>query len=675
MSIAAIKRKLAAIVCMDICGYSALAESDQDLAATHVARIRDRLSSVANTHAGRIFSTAGDGAMMEFGNASDALNAAITLCEAERDPPLRLGVHMDEVVVAENGDLLGHGVNVAARLQSQAENGGVLVSQVVHDSVSSSLARRLYARGQIKLAKMRAKLRVYAWSPPGAQKRAKADTPVLAVLPFDNRSGDADTQFFSDGVSEEILYSVSRMPGLQVIGSTSSFAFRGRDKPKAAKALGATHVLDGSVRRDGAHVRITAQLNEAEHGTLLWSERYDRELDNAFALQEEIAREAAKALELALGEAKRARTQDLTAGLFDEYLRAREHLKSGATQRVAEAAHTFESIVRRAPDFARAWTGLASAKLEQSRYQPSLRARLRREARDAADQAIGIDDTVGEAFAVLAALESEFGRWHEREALLERALRAEPNNPHLFFRHGQTLVSVGRVAAGYAQQARAFELDPLDPMFAAFYGFNVWATRSRPEGRAIFEDAAKRAPENIFLWYLRLSTAALEADFATADALRAQAEDLLPGLQNSPIIVAGRLVQDMLMAPSPEAYVQLGEAFTTMAEAQPSCALDLGVALSVLGMTEPALALLEEALDNIEAWRDDAPDALRPHVGYETALLFIEITKPLRMNLAFPRLCARIGLARFWSESGVWPDCVAETAPLYDFKAECLRLL
>ncbi|HWA01875.1 MAG TPA: hypothetical protein VG841_16325 [Caulobacterales bacterium] len=668
-------RKLAAIVCMDICGYSAIAERDQDLAAAHVARIRDRMEEIAMAHAGRIFSTAGDGAMLEFASASDALNAAIALCEAERDPPLRLGVHMGEVVIAENGDLLGHGVNIAARLQAQAANGGVLVSQVVRDTVNAALAERLSARGRIKLAKMRQMLSVYAWAPDGATPHLAPTTPVLAVLPFDNRSRDPDTAFFSDGVSEEILYEVSRAPGLKVIGATSSFAFRGREKQHAGRALSATHILDGSVRRNGARVRVSAHLSEAESGVVLWSEQYDCNLAGAFEVQDDIADQVAKALTLTLGEVRRTRSANLDAALFDEYLRARDHLKSGAPHRVAAAAHMFEDIVARADDFARAWSALAFTRLEQARYSPEDRPELMMGARRAAERAIGIDESIGEAFAVLAALESEFGRWSEREALLERALAAEPNNPLLLFRHGQTLVSVGRVAAGYAQQARAYELDPLDPMFAAFYGFNVWETRSRPEGRKILESAAERHPDNVFLWYLRLSTAALEGDMATADALRAQAATLLPGLEDSPIIVSGQMTQDMLAAPTPEAFVKLGEAFTGMAEQQPSCALDLAVALSILGLTQPAFALFEEALDNIEAWRNDAPDALRPHVGYETALLFIETTRPLRLDPAFPRLCARLGLARYWRDTGAWPDCAEDAALSYDFRSECQRLL
>lgn len=670
-------RKLAAIVSVDIAGYSALTERDQELAAELVAGLRERAEAIATQHGGRIFSVAGDGMMLEFASASDALLAALALLAAETELKLRFGVHVGEVVVAANGDLLGHGVNIAARLQAAATTGGLLCSDVVRNSVHSDLADRLSSRGRIRLAKMRETLSVYSIEPTDAAPAdARAATmPILAVLAFDNLGRDRETRFFSDGVSEEILYAVSRVSGLKVIGSTSSFAFRGKEKQKAAKSLGATHVLDGSVRRLEDRVRVQAQLSEASTGFVLWSERYDRDLSDALSLQEEIAGEVANALTLALSEARRTPSPKLSPDVFEAYLQAREHLRSGAPQRLEIAEEMFSAIVRDANHFARAWSGLASARLEVLRLSRSDRARLVEDAREAAQRALGIDPGIGEAYAVLAALESEFGRWRERERLLERALDAEPNNPLLLFRQGQFLVSTGRVAAGYDAQAHAYALDPLDPMFAAFHGHNVWAKQSRPDGRKILEDAAQRAPDNVFLWYMRLNTALLDGDFESAKTLRADGERLLPGIKDSPAYRSGQMMQEVMAAPSPEAFLKLGEDFAAMAEKEPSAALDLAVALSVLGFTLPALGIFEEALDNVDAWRASALEAVRPHIGYETALLFIDATRGLRMEREFVRLCARLGLVRYWRDTGNWPDCVEEVAPAYNFRAECAEAL
>jgi adenylate cyclase len=664
-------RRLAALVSGDIAGYSALSERDAAQAVAHVARLRERARDACARHGGRIFNTAGDGVMLEFASASDALAAAIALAEASSDAPLRLGVHLGEVTPAENGDLLGHGVNVAARLQAEAATGGIIVSQIVRDSAAPELAAKLSARGRIRLNKMRETVRVFAFDTSSATPRAAvAATPVVAVLAFDTPSREHSTRAFSDGLSEEILYAVSRLPGVKVLGATSSFAFRGRDKPKAAKALNATHVLDGSVRRTEDHVRVAAHLAEAENGIVLWSDRYDRALEDAFQLQEEIAGEVAKALTVALGEARRARAPKLTAALSDAYFEARELIRTGAVVCIQTAAAALERIVREAPDFARAWAALATAKLEVLRLSRADRARLVEDAREAAERALGADPSLGEAYAVLAALEGEyFGRWREREALISNALEVDPNNPLLLFRHGQFLISTGRVAAGYERQAAAFELDPLDPMLAAFHGYNVWSGRDKAEGRRILDEAAQRYPDNVFVWFMRLNTAALDGDFATAGALRPEGARLVPGLKDSAAYKAGERMQQLMMAPSPEAFMKLGEDFSAMAEAEPAAALDLAVALSVLGFTGPALEIFGDALDNVDAWRAGALETARPHIGYETALLFINETIQLRMNPDFAKLCVRLGLARYWRETSAWPDC-ASTLP-YDFKAAC----
>ncbi len=664
-------RKIAAILACDIAGYSSLSERDQARAIASVALMREHANAAAAARGGRIFNTAGDGAMLEFATASDALSAAMALTEALKDPPLRFGVHLGEVTLADGGDLLGHGVNIAARLQQEAPPGGIIVSQAVRDTVDAPLAAQLTPRGKIKLAKMRETMPVYAL---GALKPAVATQPVLAVLAFDNATRDRETRFFSDGMSEEILYAVSRLQGLKVLGSTSSFAFRGRNKPKAAAALNATHVLDGTVRRAGDSVRITPQLVDAESGVVLWSQRYDRALDDALALQEEIAREVAKALAVAMREAGRVRAPKLTAALFDQYLQAREQLRIGTPAQMAAAATKFERIVKEAPEFARAWAGLATARLEVLRLARTDRTRLMEETQDAAERAIGLDPGAGEGFAALACLKCDFESWREREALFERGLDAEPNNPLLLFRHGQFLVSTGRVLAGYAQQARAYELDPLDPMLAAFHGYNVWSKVSKDDGRRILDDAAERYPDNVFVWYMRVNTAALDGDFATAAARREDGHRLLPQLSDSPVYKAGKMMQDALAAPSPDAFMKLATDFSSMAERQPSAALDMAVALSVLGFTGPALSMFGSALDDIDAWRLDALEAVRPHIGYETALLFIDQTRALRMDKGFVNLCSRLGLVRYWRDGDVWPDCVEESAYAYDFKQACAEI-
>jgi adenylate cyclase len=660
-------RKLAAILSVDIVGYSALAEHDNASALEQVTRLHRHADGACTRFNGRIFNSAGDGLMLEFASATEAVNAALAISQA--NVSTRQGIHLGEVTQTDSGDLLGHGVNIAARLQAEAGPGNILISQIVRDNAASELAAKFAARGRLRLAKMRQMVNVFAYNASNIGPQLER-TPLIAVLAFDGAGRDRASRALCEGLAAEALYAVSRLPGVRVIGSTSSFAFRGRDKARAAKTLSATHLLDGSVRRNGDMLRIAIEFTEAETGVVLWSERYERELADSAGLEDEVAAEVAKALAVTLGEARRARAPKLTAALSDAYFEARELMRSGGVICIQSAAAALDNIVREAPDFARAWAALASAKLEVLRLTRADRATLAAEAREAAERALGVDPAMGEAYAVLAALEAEFfGRWREREALLERALGAEPNNPYLLFRHGQFLIATGRVTAGYARQAEAFALDPFDPMLAAFHGYNVWARRDKAEGRAILEESAYRYPENVFVWYMRLNTAALDGDFAAAAHLREIGMKLVPGLADSAVYRAGERMQELMMAPSPDAFMKLGEDFAAMAEAEPSSALDLATALAILGFNAPALAIFGDALDNIDAWRVGALEAARPHIGYETALLFVEQTRGLRLDPAFAALCVRLGLARYWRETDAWPDCAAEVP--YDFKAAC----
>src|SRR5262249_25763483 len=194
---------------------------------------------------GRVFNTAGDGFMLEFPSAGNAVELADALCGSEA-LPLRIGVHLGDVFVTANGDLLGHGVNIAARLQQQADPHGALVSVDVRRSLRGPIAEKLRPKGLLKLDKMAETIEAFALVSNAAPSNSKTREPLLAVLPFDNHSREPETLFFSDGVSDEILEAVARVPGLKVIGRTSSFHFRGERKAEAARALHATHILDGS---------------------------------------------------------------------------------------------------------------------------------------------------------------------------------------------------------------------------------------------------------------------------------------------------------------------------------------------------------------------------------------------------------------------------------------------
>jgi len=293
-------RRLTTIVALDVAGYSARTEADEVRSAAEVAALRGIVEEIAALRGGRLFSSAGDGFMLEFGSSLAAVEAALALAK-RCEPKVRIGVHLGDVAVQPNGDLLGHGVNVAARLMARSDPGSALVSADVRRTIRGPLAERLVSRGILQLDKMAETIEAFALAAAGSAVVAAPSMSrelLLAVLPFDNLSDDREMQFFSDGVSEEIIQRVSRGARMKVIGRTSSFQFRGADKTarKVANELKCTHILDGSIRRAGGRIRIAAHLLEAVSQTILWSDRYDRHLEDIFAVQDDISENIAAAL-------------------------------------------------------------------------------------------------------------------------------------------------------------------------------------------------------------------------------------------------------------------------------------------------------------------------------------------------------------------------------------------
>ncbi|WP_343039604.1 adenylate/guanylate cyclase domain-containing protein [Microvirga thermotolerans] len=301
------ERRLTTILAADVVGYSRLVEADETatLAALRGLR-RSVLEPLLAEHRGRLVKLMGDGLIAEFGSvvAAVACAAAIQarLAEAQGQVPperrivLRIGINLGDVVV-EGDDLLGDGVNVAARLEQACPPGGVLVAGAAYDQLIGKLDVRFEDAGELRLKNIARPVRAYRMAHEGGPARAVAaiplaDRPSVAVLPFENMSGDPEQVYFSDGITEDVITELSRFRELLVIARNSSFAFRGKsaDVREIGRTLAAGYVVEGSVRRAGSRVRVTAQLVEAGTGTHLWAERFDRAIEDIFAIQEEIAR-------------------------------------------------------------------------------------------------------------------------------------------------------------------------------------------------------------------------------------------------------------------------------------------------------------------------------------------------------------------------------------------------
>jgi len=409
------QRRLAAILAADVVGYSRLMEQDEagTLAAIKVRR-KEVLEPLVAQHRGRIFKVTGDGVLVEFASAVNAVQCAVDLQQrmaaansGQQDDHhivLRIGVNLGDVLV-EGGDLFGDGVNIAARLEALAEAGGILVSGTAYDHVGTKVKVGFEDMGAQALKNIAVPVRAFrvTGTPAVAVNRPKAgiDKPSIAVLPFTNMSGDPEQDHFCDGLVEDIITTLSKLVGLRVIARNSSFVYKGRaiDVREAARQLGVRYVLEGSVRKSGSRVRIIAQLIDATDGAHVWAERYDRAIDDIFAIQDEITLMVVTELQVRLTEGEQAR------------------LRYTTTSNVS------------------AWTNWVQG---LSHFRQAVTKENMAPARQYWERALALDPSSAALHAMLGlmhCLDARFGWWEDRETALgkaqaytNRAIELDPNN-------------------------------------------------------------------------------------------------------------------------------------------------------------------------------------------------------------------------------------------------------
>jgi adenylate cyclase len=438
-----VRRRLTVVVSADVVGYSALMERDE---AGTLARLKANRATVFDprvaAHDGRIVKLMGDGALVEFGSVVSALSCMLEIqeaTEAERSVPdrdrirYRVGITLGEVIV-EGDDIYGDGVNVAARLQALASPGQVAVSGAVHDQAVGRIPLEFDDLGEHTVPNRERPIHVYAVHPRGGEPAA---TPAAAerarvsicVLPFANMSGDPEQEYFSDGITEDIITDLSKVSSLWVAARNTSFTFKGKhvDASQVARKLRVSHLLEGSVRKAGGRVRVTAQLIEGTTGGHIWAERYDRDLKDIFGLQDEISQAIVGALKLKLlPEEKRAIEQRGTsnAEAYKLYLMARQYSVSGNLGS-ARRSEAIIRLCRRAteidPDYARPWALMAVA-------QMNLRFHMGTGGDDgleAAEGALALDPNLAEAHAAKARVLTQNFRFDEAQREVDTALRLD----------------------------------------------------------------------------------------------------------------------------------------------------------------------------------------------------------------------------------------------------------
>jgi len=487
------ERRLAAIFAADVAGYSRLVGADEE---GTVARLqshrRELIEPKIAEHQGRLVKTTGDGVLAEFASPVRALRCAIDvqhgMAKRNADIPegkrieFRIGINLGDVVVEEDGDIFGDGVNVAARLENIAEPGTVFISRTVRDFVTDAAELALEDLGERELKNIVRPVQVFRIAPPthvvaAAQAPAPAvpQKPSIAVLPFTNMSGDAEQEYFSDGMTEDLITDLSKVSALFVIARNSSFAYKGRavKVQEIGRDLGVRFVLEGSIRKSGNRVRIAAQLIDAESGGHLWAERFDRDLTDIFATQDEVVEKIVRALAVTLthGEEKRLRrrgTENVAA--YEAVLRARELLGGATRETVAQARAMYRRAIELDPTYAVPHAGLAATGVSNyvSDWADDPDAELD-QAERWARRALELDDS--EPFAHMALGHVMLWRRDHDGALAEfRSMIAlDPNFAQGYAATGLALMYAGRAAEALEPFALAMRLDPHYPSIVLHY--------------------------------------------------------------------------------------------------------------------------------------------------------------------------------------------------------------
>jgi len=482
----------------DVVGYTLLGQKNESLSLSLLEEQRRLVREILNRHNGREVKTIGDGFLIEFPSALDAVRCAYDIqgktwehnvpLPEEKRVHLRIGIHLGDVVESE-GDISGDAVNVASRIGPFAENGGISLSRQVYDQVQNKFELPLVTLGAKTLKNVATPVELYKVTLPWQQDRTPSSTQLdkkrIAVLPFANISPNPSDEYFSDGMTEELIATLSRIKSLGVIARTSIIRYKGLTKPvvEIGRELNVGTVLEGSVRVAGKKLRITAQLIDAGTEEHLWSETYDRNLEDAFAIQTDIAKRITKALRVRVLQSETLRLEKKAIRVPDSYalyLKGRHSLNTRTEKGLKDAIQQFENSTKRDPKFALAYTGLADAYAILASY--SLEYVPPQEgfpkAKTAAEKALSLDDHLAEAHASLGLVKFYYEwDWNGAEAEFKKALELNPGYAQAHQYYADFVKSFGRFDEALEEMRKALVLDPLSYSINTGIGHVLYLSR------------------------------------------------------------------------------------------------------------------------------------------------------------------------------------------------------
>ena len=488
-----IDRRLAAIFAGDIAGYSRLMSIDEEGTLRQLkAHRKELVDPRIIEHRGRIVKTTGDGMLVEFVSVVDAVRRAVDIQRGMTDrnthvPPekriqFRIGLNVGDIII-DGDDIYGDGVNVAARLEALAEPGGIMVSRVVHDQVQDKLSFGFDDLGEQTVKNIARPVGVHriqltdqtmpVKAATGTTERTTTDRPSIAVLPFANMSGDPEQEYFADGISEDIITGLSKLRWFFIIARNSSFAYKGKavDVKRAARELGVRYVLEGSVRKGGNRVRITAQLIDAATGNHIWADRYDGELTDVFALQDEITRKVVAAIEPKLLEAEGVRSQNRSPedlGAWDLVIQANSLFWRMTRTEGHAAIATLKRAIERYPDYGPAHSMLAFMLLLSQLTGWNRDESAAKQAAALAKRAPELDDSDPWVHMALGYVAFSMRRTDEAVEEFRQALELNPNFAAAHGYLGFALAMAGRSDEAIPHAEQAIQMSPQDPQNAIF---------------------------------------------------------------------------------------------------------------------------------------------------------------------------------------------------------------
>jgi adenylate cyclase len=525
-----LERKLAAIFYGDVAGYSRLTGQDEEGTHRILSSYLDAITDAIESHNGNVVHFAGDAVLADFTTVIDAISCAVN---AQQDLKIRnqdfsdddklefrIGVNIGDVIVDRN-DIYGDGVNIAARLESLADSGGICISGAVYDAIRGKLKLEFEFLGEQRVKNIAAPVRAYrviiepeqpaAATPPTAPTELP-DKPSIAVLPFENMSGDAEQEYFSDGISEDIITDLSKVSGLFVISRNSSFVYKGKsvNVKQVGRDLGVRYVLEGSVRKAGNKVRITSQLIDSSTDGHVWAERFDRDLEDIFAVQDEVTQKIVSALKVQLTQAEQEHltyrdTDNLDA--YDYLLRGKEYYLRFTRDANQQARQLYEKAMELDPNYATALAELARIYVQARNHGWTVNlVEPLQQASNFAEKAVELNDSLPQARVVLGFI-NMWKQDHEAAiAEVSRGLVLDPNHAE-----GQMYQAIILGFAGQPEESmewveKAILLNPGSPFWYLFAQGNAYFSMERyPEAIAACIKAAIINPNFIFAHLLLLA--------------------------------------------------------------------------------------------------------------------------------------------------------------------------